>query len=138
MNKFCTNCGAELKENADFCVKCGVAVNKVNQNIVKPKQEGKGCGIASLILGIASVMYGVFCLFIFLCLLMAGEYFIFEEKVLLAFIFLFMPIVLSVIGLPLGISSRNKNKNGINLTGIILNLVTIGICALSIMVLALV
>lgn len=132
MNKFCTNCGAELHENADFCVKCGVAVRKTNtiQNTASPKQEGKGCGVASLVLGISSLLQGMFSLFIFMCLLIEGEFFYFEEKLIFGFFFLFTPTVLSIIGLPLGISSRNKNKNGINLTGIILNLITLSICVL--------
>lgn len=28
MAKFCTNCGAELNEEQDICLKCGVKVNK--------------------------------------------------------------------------------------------------------------
>ena len=29
MGKFCTNCGAELKDNADICIECG---SKTHQN----------------------------------------------------------------------------------------------------------
>lgn len=125
MNKFCSNCGAELKENADFCVECGVAVKKFNNT---PKPEGRGCGVASLVLGIASIIQGMFSLFIFMCLVLDGEFFYFDEKIIFGFFFLFTPTVLSIIGLPLGISSRNKNKNGINLTGLILNIITLAIC----------
>lgn len=28
---FCSNCGAEVKENAKFCDKCGTAINANNQ-----------------------------------------------------------------------------------------------------------
>lgn len=128
MNNFCSNCGEKLHENADFCVKCGVAIRN---NINKPKQEGRGCGIASLILGISGLIQGVFSAFIFMCLVLDGDFFYFEEKIIFGFFFLFTPTVLSIIGLPLGISSRNKNNNGINLTGIILNLITLSICVLS-------
>ena len=30
MAKFCSNCGAELNENQDICLKCGVKVKKDN------------------------------------------------------------------------------------------------------------
>lgn len=30
---FCSNCGAEVKENAKFCDKCGTALNANNQQI---------------------------------------------------------------------------------------------------------
>ena len=30
MAKFCTNCGAELNEEQDICLKCGVRINKTN------------------------------------------------------------------------------------------------------------
>ena len=94
MNKFCSNCGAELHENADFCVKCGVAVSKFNN---APKPEGRGCGIASLVLGISSLIQGMFSLFIFMCLVLDGEFFYFEEKIIFGFFFLFTPTVLSII-----------------------------------------
>ena len=69
MNKFCTNCGNELNENAVFCVKCGVATNNVVTPVIKPKQPGKGLGIASMILGILATFYSICALFIFVCLL---------------------------------------------------------------------
>ncbi|MBR6689977.1 MAG: zinc-ribbon domain-containing protein [Bacilli bacterium] len=132
MSKFCTNCGNELNENAVFCVKCGVATNNVVQTTTKPKQPGKGTGIASMVLGIIATWNSMCTLFIAVCLLAAGEYFLLSEKIALGFIFLMGPITLLIVGGSLGIASRCKIKNGVNLTGLILNTVSLVLCLLSI------
>lgn len=135
MNNFCSNCGKELNENAVICVKCGASTNN---NRTKVKQPGKGCGIASMVLGIISTFYSICALFIFICLLASGEYFLAYEKIILGFVFLIIPIILLIIGLPLGISSRIKLKNGINLTGILLNSISLILCALSILIICII
>ena len=132
MNKFCTNCGEKLNENADFCVKCGVATNNVSISANKPKQPGKGCGIASMVLGIIACFESICSLFIFVCLLAAEEYFIFYEKLFFGVIFLIVPVTLLIIGIALGFNSRGKIKNGINIAGLILNFVSLALCLLSI------
>lgn len=102
MNKYCGNCGAELNEGQDVCIKCGKKVNNeevtavVKQNTVavtgfvismislfinffglvglagaitslvgllkvnKTKEKGKGLAIVGLIIGIISVIYGIY------------------------------------------------------------------------------
>ena len=41
MAKFCSNCGNKLNENADICLKCGVLIDKKdNNNNVKTKKKG--------------------------------------------------------------------------------------------------
>ena len=132
MNKFCTNCGNELNENAVFCVKCGVSTNNVVMPVIKPTQPGKGTGIASMILGIIACFESICSLFIFVCLLATGEYFLGIEKLAFGFIFLIFPITLLIIGGSLSLASRNKIKNGINLTGLILNFVSLVLCFFSI------
>lgn len=132
MNKFCSNCGEKLNENAVFCVKCGVATNSVITPEVKPKQTGKGLGIASMVLGIIATFESICSLFIFVCLIAAGEYFLAYEKMIFGFIFLMVPVTLLVIGGALGIASVCKIKNGITLTGLILNSVSLILCLLSI------
>lgn len=136
MNKFCIDCGNELTENAQFCIKCGAAVNGTISNnvtpVVKPKQIGKGTGIASMVLGIIAAFDSFCSLFIFVCLLASGEYFIGIEKLAFGFVFLTIPIILLITGGSLGIASRSKLKNGINLTGLILNLVSLILCIFSI------
>ena len=132
MNKFCTNCGNELNENASFCVKCGVSTNNITTPINKPKTPGKGLGITSMILGIIACFESICSLFIFVCLLIAGEYFLPYEKLAFGFLFLMVPVTLLIVGGSLGLASMSKAKSGMNLTGVILNAVSLVLCILSI------
>ena len=62
MNKFCTNCGQQIDNNASFCMNCGKEVNaskkienvKVNKNTNEPKSK-----IAAGLLGIFLGSFGV-------------------------------------------------------------------------------
>ena len=58
MAKFCTNCGAELNEEQDICLKCGVKINKntVNPANSDPNAKSK---IAAGLLGIFLGCFGV-------------------------------------------------------------------------------
>ena len=102
MAKFCTNCGAELNDEQDICVKCGKMVKKSNNSsnenkntmaitgfviaivslflnfgglvglaatrcsgigLSKSKEfdgNGKGLAIAGLVIGILSIIYGIY------------------------------------------------------------------------------
>jgi len=131
MNKFCTNCGNEINEKAVFCVKCGVATNN-SVTVNKIKKPGKGLSIASMVLGIIACFESICSLFIFVCLLAAGEYFLGVEKLAFGFIFLIVPVTLLIVGGSLGVASMSKIKNGMNLTGIILNGISLVLCILSI------
>ena len=59
---YCKICGENCPDNAEFCTKCGQKLEKevayeapvVNPAPVEEKKEGKGMGIASLILSIVS------------------------------------------------------------------------------------
>lgn len=130
MSKFCSNCGKEINENAVICVNCGVAVNNMVSN--KKKTPGKGLGIASMVLGIIAIFYGMISILMSTVLLMAGEYFYFEEKIIVSIVFNFLPFILSIIGISLGLGSISKVKSGMNITGIILNTITIIVCILSV------
>ena len=130
MSKFCTNCGNEINENAVVCVKCGVSTN--NNVKTNEKIKGNGLGIASLVLGIFAILNSLGALLLTSCLLLAGEYFIIEEKIVFGVLFYMFPIVLFIKGLVLGFVSRHKIKNGVNLTGLLLNFISLGICLFSI------
>ena len=58
MAKFCTNCGAELNENQDICLKCGVKVNKTNGNPANNNPDAKS-KLAAGLLGIFLGCFGV-------------------------------------------------------------------------------
>ena len=48
MGKYCSNCGTELKENADVCLSCG---QLTNINLFKTTNEGKGLATISVVFG---------------------------------------------------------------------------------------
>ena len=56
MAKFCANCGAELKEGADVCLKCGKVVNSSSNVSRDPNAKSK---IAAGLLGIFLGAFGV-------------------------------------------------------------------------------
>ncbi len=58
MAKFCTNCGAELNENQDICLKCGVKANKTNGNPANNNPDAKS-KLAAGLLGIFLGCFGV-------------------------------------------------------------------------------
>ena len=59
MAKFCTNCGAELNEAQDICLKCGVKVNKnCGDNSTSNNPNAKSKIVAGL-LGIFLGCFGV-------------------------------------------------------------------------------
>lgn len=57
MSKYCENCGAELTEGADICLKCGKMINNKKSNNQNNK-SGKS-KIAAGILGILLGTFGV-------------------------------------------------------------------------------
>ena len=114
MEKYCSNCGKALKENADICLNCGVMVNKP-QPVTKTKVKvpGKGMSIAGMILGIISVI-------LVLSEIDSLYYYDFLE----AFSDTIVYIGVSVTGLVLSAVSRSKIKNGFNMTGLILGIIS--------------
>ncbi len=108
MSKYCIKCGAELEDNAMFCDDCGaqqmmqsapikeVASNQVKMsNADNKKMKESGYGIASLVLGIISV-------------LTLGA--------------LFLPELLGIIFGICGLRDKSK-KTSLALTGLILSIV---------------
>ena len=58
MAKFCTNCGAELNEEQDICLKCGVRINKSYGTPMSSDPNAKS-KIAAGLLGILLGCFGV-------------------------------------------------------------------------------
>ena len=50
MAKYCTNCGTELNEQQDICLKCGVVINKSNSYNAEAKSK-VAAGILALFFG---------------------------------------------------------------------------------------
>ena len=51
MSKFCRECGKELREKANFCLSCGVAVNSITKNDKTDKNA-----VAGFVLGLCSII----------------------------------------------------------------------------------
>lgn len=94
--KYCSRCGTENDVNAGFCKSCGNSLN-TELNVQNNVQKKEGLGVASLVIGIISLVF--------------------------SFIFNIFTIPLAIIGLILGIV--NKATKGKKFAGIILNIISI-------------
>ena len=59
MAKFCTNCGAELNEEQDICLKCGVKISKNTNNGSFAGESNAKSKVAAGLLGIFLGCFGV-------------------------------------------------------------------------------
>ncbi len=59
MAKYCSNCGSELKDGADICLKCGKIVNERVNNQNSNKDPNAKSKIVAGILGILLGCFGV-------------------------------------------------------------------------------
>ena len=59
MAKFCSNCGAELNEEQDICLKCGVRVKNTNTNNKVDSNSNAKSKMAAGLLGIFLGQFGV-------------------------------------------------------------------------------
>lgn len=126
MEKYCSNCGNELKENADVCLKCGKLLNVKNNNSTNKK--GTGLSIASMVLGIIVTFFAI----IELLAIEQAVYDLLLYTKLASIIGYLIGYTLfslpgSITGLCLGLSGRKKYKSGFNLSGIILNSISLTI-----------
>ena len=137
--KYCSNCGAEVNENAAVCVKCGFALksNEVSSTGNVQQQSSN----ASMILGILAVVFGAIA---FLLVIAVQSYLTTTydgriqrlatnfESTRLGLMILFLPVpgILAVIGFILGLT--NKVKSGSKTAGIVLNAITLVLCVLMI------
>ena len=122
---YCFKCGKKLEKDAFFCSWCGTKVNGVTGSEVS---VGKGRSIASLVLGI---LFGVLYLFASLDIDQNSLVQIYESY---AFRFgyaigsVLLPIIFAIIGICLALSDRNKKKTGLNMSGLILFIITFVLC----------
>lgn len=130
--KYCSNCGKELKEGADVCLNCGKLIN-YQVTMQKNKKPIKGLSIASLILGIISILWTFIMI---IGIEEAVETLIIEYKyneTMLYTIFYYIGYTLfslipSIISLILGLLDIKKTKNGISLASIILASISLVAC----------
>ena len=112
----CRNCGAQLPENATFCQNCGTAVMPAQPVYQAPipvapvTVPGKGQGVASMVLGIISLV--LFCIW-------------------------YIALPCAIIGLVLGAvgSSKAKKagmKNGMATAGIVMSCIALGLALLAV------
>lgn len=123
---YCQNCGKKIDENAVICVGCGCAI----------KNKGKGRGIASMVLGILSVLYS---LIAFLVVLddevELYSYYSASEMVGYIIGFVLIQSVLAIISVSLAASERKTNKNGFNTSGLWLSISSFILIAIQIIIL---
>lgn len=152
MNKYCSNCGSELKENADVCLGCGRLIKKENNininqrydynsylennyisNYTKPKIPGRGMSIAGMILGIIAASWAL----ISLLSISDVEYLLsyyYSIVDLIGYIidYTLFSLAPSIIGLVLSICGYRKQKNGQNISGIVLSVIALAIAVIEI------
>ena len=131
--KYCSNCGAEVNENAAVCLKCGYALKKQENTPVQPAPSGK----AGMVLGIIAIVFAAIGFFLTICVQsyltstyqgriqrLATNFD--STKIGLMILFLTVPGILSIIGFILGLTS--KGKNGSKTAGIVLNAISLILC----------
>lgn len=55
MSKFCSNCGKELNDNSEFCLGCGIAIEKNKSNGTSNKKFPAWLIVLLVILGVAFI-----------------------------------------------------------------------------------
>ena len=139
--KYCSNCGAEVNENAAVCVKCGYALKP--NNLFSNQQAKDQSPKTSMVLGIIAIVFGVIAFLLALGVQsyltstyegrlqrLASDF----ESVRIGLMILLLPVpgVLSIIGFILGLT--NKVKSGAKTAGIVLNAITLILCVLMIVI----
>ena len=126
----CQKCGAAIPDDASFCTICGEAqtlvyeTSKIEQPVdaTEPvKKSGEGLAIASLILGILSIVsfFGSCCV---------GSMFTFVAGVtsVLTGLFQIIIFVISLVGLVFAIVAKKKGcTSGVVKAGLILNIISV-------------
>ena len=149
MDKYCTNCGNELPEDANACPKCGKFIYKkesqeefkARSNVSKVKVPGSGMSTAGMVLGIIA---GAWALLQILSIwnikptlmeaLDGYENLLNTTSILLWFSvgYTLFSLIPSLVGLPLSIAGLLKYKSGKNIAGIVLNIFAFGISVFAI------
>ena len=115
MAKFCSNCGAELNEEQEICLKCGV---RIKNNNVKNSNSNAKSKMAAGLLGVFLGQWGVHNFYLGYTGKAIAQLLLSLFGYILAFVFIGIPMVLasSIWGLVEGImilsGSINTDANG--------------------------
>ena len=123
MNKYCTNCGAKLEEQADICIKCGKFISKVPNNNAKINKE-EIFSIIGMVLGIIGFLI---ILIMSLGLSVGRRELISEEliiKIYCAIIFCMIPLAPSIPALVLSVLGSRNKKSVYGIIGLIASLLS--------------
>ena len=133
---FCSKCGNKLTEGAAFCPSCGAptGVTQVTPVTAQPvyympyKKPGNGLSIAGMVLGIIAAVYS-FSAIIVACTteytVSYGRIYLRKDLVSYAIGLTIFQTILALVGLPLSIAGMTKCKSGKNISGVILNSITL-------------
>lgn len=138
MLKFCTNCGNKINKEEKFCTKCGYDFSRynneiiINRNISASKNNyGTGLSIAGMILGIVSVLWCIRSLISLnnVATLFRIYDFFYNSFILILFSFFYtlFSFIPSITGLFLSFFGYRKKKNNINISGLILNSISLAL-----------
>ena len=135
---FCKNCGKELKKEEKFCSNCGKKVEEVIPQTTEAQQSikipGNGMSIAGMILGILAIVWTFFELLSFSNISAGVENIIYDTSYYLnyntmlfwfAFGYTLFSLIPALVGLPLSIAGLIKKSSGKNITGLILNSISL-------------
>lgn len=149
MAKFCRNCGNEVNENADICLKCGVLINKKNNDNISSnvnpypyncgqpnnnqmgygqnKVPGKGVSIAGMVLGIVAALWTICELLSLPAINFVSYWYRYGIAQVISFAvgYTLFALIPSIIGLCLSTSGFRKSKNGFNISGLLLNIISL-------------
>ena len=123
---YCKNCGSEINENADFCINCGVFVKKQPVKFKKKNTENNGKSIASMILGVCVIFFALCSFDIEVDILGLTSF----RKIGLIMNQISLQVVLATLSLIFGLMEIKIKRNGYNISGIILSLITFCLSAI--------
>lgn len=123
MDKYCTNCGKELKKEADYCLNCGIRISKQTPKI-NTKKPNEIISIIGMIFGIVSfiMIFMIDLEIIELKTLVYAEEFII--KIMTSLVITMFSIIPATIGCILSFYGILKEKNTAALIGIITSLIS--------------
>lgn len=138
-HKFCASCGSSLKENYQFCGKCGTRVF-VNRHTIRPyntKIPGRGFGISSMVLGIIGTFYSIYLLFGTISAINTLEALSFDTDVSAIVPAILLFAILPLLALIFGATAiKRKYKCGISISGLVLGAVGLTASAVSLIIIA--